>query len=390
MYILNAQKPVTLPNGNQMKKHTIFISLLILTLSNSASKTHAQSRQALKYSNEFLSLGVGARNVAMGNAVVASIDDATSTFYNPAGLASNYNDRQLVVMYNNHFSGLASHQFGSLAVKINTQNAYAVSFVRFGVDNIPNTINIIDRVGRVDYSKLGRFSVADYAGMVSYGRQTRDQSFKFGVNTKVIRRIVGKFAQSWGFGFDVGLQRHIKKWHFGLMVKDITTTFNVWNYDLEKFREGLLIANNDIPLQAFEYTKPKFILGIGKEIQIKDRTSLLLETNFAINTDGARNTAFRFNNTSIDPTVGIEFDFAKKLFVRGGISNIQQTFLMDSTRSNWVFQPSAGVGFNLKNLTFDYAINIGTASDAYYSNIISMKLDFNRSKSRKKQGKLVR
>ncbi|MEK7253297.1 MAG: hypothetical protein AAB316_01010, partial [Bacteroidota bacterium] len=43
---------------------------------------------AQKYSNEFLSIGVSARAQGMGNSVVASIDDVTAGYWNPAGLAS--------------------------------------------------------------------------------------------------------------------------------------------------------------------------------------------------------------------------------------------------------------------------------------------------------------
>ncbi|HRD80451.1 MAG TPA: hypothetical protein PLL53_06815, partial [Saprospiraceae bacterium] len=42
---------------------------------------------AQKYSNEFLSIGVGARAQGMGMAVIAGGSDVTSGVWNPAGLA---------------------------------------------------------------------------------------------------------------------------------------------------------------------------------------------------------------------------------------------------------------------------------------------------------------
>src|SRR5690625_7308284 len=45
----------------------------------------------------------------------------------------------------------------------------------------------------------------------------------FGANAKIIRRIIGKFADSWGFGFDLGVQYKLQDWQFGLMARDITT-----------------------------------------------------------------------------------------------------------------------------------------------------------------------
>jgi len=39
---------------------------------------------APKYSNEFLDIGVSARALSMGNSVVASVNDVTSGYWNPA------------------------------------------------------------------------------------------------------------------------------------------------------------------------------------------------------------------------------------------------------------------------------------------------------------------
>ena len=50
--------------------------------------THLSYSQDLapKYSNEFLSLGVGAEAYGMGNAVVAQANDVNAMYWNPAGL----------------------------------------------------------------------------------------------------------------------------------------------------------------------------------------------------------------------------------------------------------------------------------------------------------------
>lgn len=54
------------------------VVLLVAPLSHAASGQNAMA---------FLGLGAGARSAALGGAVSASIDDATSTYWNPAGLA---------------------------------------------------------------------------------------------------------------------------------------------------------------------------------------------------------------------------------------------------------------------------------------------------------------
>ena len=51
----------------------------------SCFKGYSQFR---KYSNEFLNIGAGARGLAMGGAQVASVNDGTAGYWNPAGLVN--------------------------------------------------------------------------------------------------------------------------------------------------------------------------------------------------------------------------------------------------------------------------------------------------------------
>ena len=51
-----------------------------------------------KYSNEFLSLGLGARGLAMSNTMCALTDDVTSAYWNPAGLTRMDKRYQLALM----------------------------------------------------------------------------------------------------------------------------------------------------------------------------------------------------------------------------------------------------------------------------------------------------
>jgi hypothetical protein len=64
-----------------MKFFTRIILLAGLTLTATAYG------QAPKYSNEFLSIGVGARALGMSNSCVAGVNDVTSGYWNPQALA---------------------------------------------------------------------------------------------------------------------------------------------------------------------------------------------------------------------------------------------------------------------------------------------------------------
>ena len=60
--------------------------------------------QTAKYSNEFLSIGVGARSLGMANATVANINDVTSGYWNPAGLAALETEFDAGLMHAEYFA----------------------------------------------------------------------------------------------------------------------------------------------------------------------------------------------------------------------------------------------------------------------------------------------
>ena len=62
-----------------------------------------------KYSNEFLAIGVGGRSLGMSNSSVASINDVTSGYWNPAGLLGIKNDMQVGLMHSEYFAGIAKY-----------------------------------------------------------------------------------------------------------------------------------------------------------------------------------------------------------------------------------------------------------------------------------------
>jgi hypothetical protein len=67
-----------------------------------------------------------------------------------------------------------------------------------------------------------------------------------------------------GFGFDVGLQFKRNDWQFRLMVRDITTTYNVWNIDEKKYKiADSAWAKSRTTGKYGDYT-PKAQMGLSK------------------------------------------------------------------------------------------------------------------------------
>lgn len=338
--------------------------------------------QAPKYSNEFLSIGVGARALGMSNAVVGSVDDGSSGYWNPSGLLGMKSDMQVGLMHAEYFAGIAKYDYGSLAKRIDSSSAFAISIIRFGVDDIPNTIELIDPAGNINYDRITTFSAADYAFIASYARQLKIPGLILGGNAKVVHRKVGDFGRSWGFGLDASLRYNYKQWQFGAMARDITTTFNAWSYTLtDEMKTVFDQTGNEIPTSTLELTLPKLILGAARKFSIKEKFTILTELDFDLTFDGKRNVLIKSNLLSVDPHFGFEAGYKNIVFIRGGFGNIQQSTDVENNKIT-TFQPNIGIGLRIKRISLDYALtDIGDQSVALYSNVFSLKFDINKSES---------
>ena len=170
-----------------------------------------QSQTVRKYSNEFMNIGVDAAALGMANAVTAQTADVNAGYWNPAGLLQ-LKDKQVGLMHASYFANIAQYDYAAYASPIDSESAWGFSAIRFGVDDILNTTQLIDNQGNIDYNRVSKFSTADYGFSFSYARKSKLNNVRYGANAKIIRRVIGEFANSWGFGFDVGLQYTKKKW----------------------------------------------------------------------------------------------------------------------------------------------------------------------------------
>jgi hypothetical protein len=330
-----------------------------------------------KYSNEFLNIGVGARSLAMSNSVITSTNSAMSAYLNPANLIKNENDIQIGLMHAEYFAGIAKYDFGSIAKRIDYKSSFGFSFLRFGVDNIPNTSELIDAQGNVNYDRVSYFSAADLAFIGSYARKL-NRYLSVGGSAKVINRKAGDFASAWGFGIDLSSTYSKNDWSFALVAKDITSTFNVWKYQLSNEMVSTFISTgNELPQNGIELTLPKLILGVSKEFHLKNNINFLIELNTDISTDGKRNVLISGNPFSIDPHFGAEISIKNIVFVRAGVGNIQKTPDL-TNKIIYTIQPNLGLGINIKGIEIEYALtDIGDVSIAEYSNIFSLKFNIN-------------
>ncbi|XZF12466.1 PorV/PorQ family protein [Chitinophagaceae bacterium MMS25-I14] len=373
-----------------MKKGIPLLCLSALLLY--ATKAEAQNRI---YVNEYLNIGVGGRGLAMAGAQSATTGDVMSGYWNPAGLMRVEDDLQVGLMHAEYFSGISKYDFGSIVKPLkNKKRVIGLSVMRFAIDDIPNTIDYVQPDGSFDESKLKSMTAGDYAFLLSYAQKLnifKKNPFiqtNIGANAKIIYRNLGSLANAWGVGVDVGLQTTYKRWYFGLMAKDITTTYTAWSFNLsEHDKEVFGATGNEIPIKSYEVMLPRFNFGVargllktGKKIQVT------AELDWDLTTDGKRNTLISSSGFSIDPHMGLEAGYKNTIFLRAGIGNIQRV-LDDKDTTNQkkytMFQPSVGVGLKLKALVVDYAFtSLQTQSNPLYTHVISLRINVNAAKKK--------
>ena len=133
-------------------------------------------------------------------------------------------------------------------------------------------------------------------------------------------------------------------------------------------------------------TMPRVVLGGGYNFKIGKSVNLLAEANLDVTFDGKRNTVVSSDPVSVDPRLGLEATIKDVFFIRAGISNFQRALADEDTvnqKKVWIYQPSLGAGFKIKNVMLDYAFtNLANQSNPLYTHIFSLRLNLVKTKKK--------
>ncbi|MDZ7261695.1 MAG: PorV/PorQ family protein [candidate division KSB1 bacterium] len=171
-----------------MKK--LILGSLILLLSTGLS---AQSNPAGHTGLAFLKIGIGARAVGMGEACTAATNDATATYWNPAGLAQ-FKEVEVCFSHNQWFQDI-THEFFAVA--------FSSGPGRLGLSFVSNNVGGIERRVKPSAEPLGILEAHDLALGLSFAR-TYKQTLSLGFTIKWLYEKI-YLDSAWGIAFDVGL-----------------------------------------------------------------------------------------------------------------------------------------------------------------------------------------
>ncbi|MEE9443349.1 MAG: hypothetical protein V3V99_11860 [candidate division Zixibacteria bacterium] len=184
---------------------------------------------ATKYAGEPFSLGVGAGPLGMGGAVIAGPFNATSGYWNPAGLAYT-SGRQIMTMHSETFGSLLNHDFigfSSNSGKSTGLNSYGAYLYYLGGGGIKITefdpqsqYPVVVREENHFDIMLGGSLAGKYRDNVSYG-----------ITAKIIYRDIA-VETAYGLGLDAGVVYKVDTIiTAALVVTDLTSTFLAYSND---------------------------------------------------------------------------------------------------------------------------------------------------------------
>ena len=178
------------------------IALIVLVILLAASSGFGQFAKVGTAGLKFLDISVVTRAVGMGNVFAAFADDASTMFWNPAGMSN--------LTTGEAWAGMVSWpadiylQAGAAALKVGDIGHFGVSF-RFLDVGLMNETNVFNPNGTG-----GTFGVASWAAGISYSRSLTDR-FALGLTFNVIQEQLADWTdETWAFDlggyYDTGFQ----------------------------------------------------------------------------------------------------------------------------------------------------------------------------------------
>jgi hypothetical protein len=306
------------------------LSAVILVLLIGFLQLNAQTVIS-KYAGEFLSIGIGGRPLGMGGAYVAVVNDVTSGYYNPAGLAR-INYPQVSLMHDARFGNLMNYDYLGVAIPFDKDMSFGLSVMRLAIDGIPDTRNALyDANGdgildinndRLDYSKITEFSNQDWAFYLTFAKR-QSANFNYGANIKIIRRSIAEYS-AWGVGFDAGVMYSpMERLSLGANIQDITTTMVAWSTG----RNELISPTAKVGgAYQIDFLSGVITPALDLDIRFENRQYASM---------------FHVGPISFDTHIGFEYNFKNIFAVRGGYNDVKQF--------------TVGAGIKLPKLNIDYS-----------------------------------
>lgn len=274
---------------------------------------------------QFLKIGVGARATAMGEAFVAVANDASSLYWNPAGIVQ-FKKNEITF---NHIEWLVDikHEFIGYVHHLNSTSSIGVQFTSLNTEDMPVTTEFQPK-GTGEY-----FTFADVLFGLTYATQLTDR-FSFGGTIKYFDETLGDDVSMSGVLIDFGS-------HYKLGVGSARFSVAVTNFGGQMTPKGNVKLRDGREVDNFQSFNPPTLFRVAYAQEIYETEENSLTTSIQLNHP---------NDNSENINVGAEYWWHGSIALRGGYKiNVDEESL------------SLGAGINSTvggtNLTVDYSFS---------------------------------
>jgi hypothetical protein len=340
----------------------IRLTLLLLILISISLIAQADHTKVGTTSANFLQMEIGARAIGLGGAYVAVADDATSMFWNSAGIGL-VEDGNAVYQFGSRYADIAHHYAGFVyGLGDDDKIGVMIDYVDIGDMEI-TTLSEPDGTGQ-------DFSASNIAVGLSYARQLTDRVY-VGILAKYIQENIWMESAT-GFAIDIGAIYNIEESgiRIGMNLANLGPDMKISdgvNLDFYKDKvegyPGSPTPKSTLSTKTFPLP---MVFSMGFAIDLVGRHSIVLPSGahkvlLAVSANDSFDAAFRGN-------VGIEYSWQEILSLRSGYHIGYDTKDL-----------SLGVGLNLKQFTsldvvLDYVWN--NYGDLGAINVLTLGINF--------------
>lgn len=328
----------------KFKKVLIVLTLCYMLFAISQLSADIKFSKVGTTSAQFLKISVG-RACGMGDAFTAIADDASATYFNPAGL-SQLNMREGLFSHINWIADL-NHDYISVALPVQGIGTIAFSATALTMGNMERLMIDDPKTSvREDTATGLYFSAMDLALAVSYGRQITDK-LSFGFSTKAISQTIWNMSAT-GAAFDFGLFYHTgyKSLRLGAVIANFGTAMSFSGLGVE-FQDTILRTKPRAVYKTTPTNLPTiFRFGIAYNVMETPKDVLTMAIDLTHPND--------INETI---NIGLEYAYQKLLFLRTGYILNTDLEYAKALKYTTGLSTGAGVKIDLKsgmNLRLDY------------------------------------
>jgi len=281
---------------------------------------------------QFLKLGVGARGVGMGESFVAVVNDASSLYWNPAGLVQGGEDE--VMASHTEYVVDIKHDFLCVSYHLSSSDAVGASFGSLHMKDMEITTET-QPFGTGRY-----FSFGDIAAGLTYSRKMTEQ-FSFGLTVRYVEETLDVLKMR-SVMVDLGT-------YYWIGLGSARFAVVVSNFGSDVSPKGNITESNGTAATSFQSFSLPTVFKLGIALEPYEDNQHRFTTSLQLNHPNDNSEHIRF---------GMEYAWQNTFFVRTGLKKTigQRLFGEDATSEE---RFAAGIGVRVpvfvSTVSADYA-----------------------------------